>query len=300
MKNIENYTKDFNLNPSLFMFMLMLFLTLISFILGGIAGIFGVFFPSLLEEKNLSILNSIISIIGFLGPVALYIVIKKVKIKDIIPLNPLNLKNIFLIIFIGFSIIPLITLVSTIGDLFSKDIIFEQLYEEEINLNLFQTIFITAIVPPIIEEVAFRGAILSGYKKNSLLIGVLMSSLYFGMMHGNLNQFFYATVLGIFMAFLVKITNSIYSSILLHFIFNFKSVIALYFIDKFGNMSFNELNEPTTILDVRNWVIFFLISLPFLLLSIFLFIKNNKDEINKLKDENIIIKKILIKIRSIK
>ena len=117
-----------------------------------------------------------------------------------------------------------------------------------------------------------------------------MSSLYFGMMHGNLNQFFYATVLGIFMAFLVKITNSIYSSILLHFIFNFKSVIALYFIDKFGNMSFNELNEPTTILDVRNWVIFFLISLPFLLLSIFLFTKNNKDEINKLKDENIIIK----------
>ena len=82
MKNIENYTKDFNLNPSLFMFMLMLFLTLISFILGGIAGIFGVFFPSLLEEKNLSILNSIISIIGFLGPVALYIVIKKVKIKS--------------------------------------------------------------------------------------------------------------------------------------------------------------------------------------------------------------------------
>ncbi|WP_250278175.1 CPBP family intramembrane glutamic endopeptidase [[Clostridium] colinum] len=282
-----NEHKNSNLNPNLFMFILTLFSALATAILI----IIGILIPSLLEPKNSYILNPIVFTIYFILPILLYTILKKVKIKDIIPLNPLSLKNFILVIFISFSVIPLTDFVSSIGDVFFENIIIDELYQETSNLNLFQLLFTIALVPAIAEELAFRGVILSGYKKNSLITAMLMSSLYFGMMHGNLNQFVYTTLCGIFMAFLVKITNSIYSSMIMHFIFNARAGIFLYFLVKNNPATaFNELTKPTTIKYIKSVFIIFLISLPFLLLSIFLFIKNNKDEIKKLKDENIAIK----------
>ncbi|WP_250278174.1 CPBP family intramembrane glutamic endopeptidase [[Clostridium] colinum] len=281
-----NEPKNSNLNPNLFMFVLTLFAVLSVFIVP----ITKIIFPSLSNPKNSYILDTISSTFHFILPIALYIVFKKVKIKEIIPLNPLSLKNVFLIIFIGFSVIPFLMFISSIGDLFSKDIVSDILHEEASNLNLFQSLFTIALLPAIVEELAFRGAILSGYKKNSLLIGVLMSSLYFGMMHGNLNQFVYTTVLGIFMAFLVRITNSIYSSMIMHFIFNAKAAILIYLSVKYIPTSFDQPSTLSSFESVIIMFIIFLISLPLLLLSIFLFIKNNKNEIKKLKDENIAIK----------
>lgn len=117
-----------------------------------------------------------------------------------------------------------------------------------------------------------------------------MSSLYFGMMHGNLYQFSYTIVFGIFVAFIVKITNSIYSGMIMHFVSNFTDTIDTYIQIKINPQYVNEVEQITSISDIWHDFFRFLIVLPFLIFFIFLFIKNNKEEIKRLKDENIIIK----------
>ena len=62
---------------------------------------------------------------------------------------------------------------------------------------------------------------------------VLLSSLLFGLMHMNFNQAPYAFALGVAMAVLVEATGSLWSSVLMHVIFNAQSVLLMYFYQHF-------------------------------------------------------------------
>lgn len=52
----------------------------------------------------------------------------------------------------------------------------------------------------------------------------------FGCMHMNLNQFIYAFALGVYLAFLVEATGSVFSSMLAHFTLNATSTVMSYFL----------------------------------------------------------------------
>ena len=83
-----NYPK----NADRFMFLLMMFLIFIgNFVLLGILKLF----PNLLSTQNIWIIQSIFSVICFISPIILVLLIKKIKFKYIIPLKPLSLKNFF-------------------------------------------------------------------------------------------------------------------------------------------------------------------------------------------------------------
>ncbi|WP_250278173.1 CPBP family intramembrane glutamic endopeptidase [[Clostridium] colinum] len=275
-------------NANFFMFIIMIFTILIGNIL--LINLFSEIMPFMLKPENFWLLQSTYSIICFILPIILYVVFKKINIKEAIPLKPLSLKNIFITIIMSFSIMPLANLISAITDLFFKNEIVDSLYDSS-NLGLFKSLFSTAIIPAITEELAFRGVILSGYKKNSLLTGALISSFYFGIMHLTFTQLFFAIILGIFFTYLVRVTKSLYSSMLMHFLINSTSVISLYSLAKKSpDTVLNELSKQTTAIDILPFFVMFLLSLPFLLISIFLFIKVNKEEIKELKNENISIK----------
>ena len=274
-----NYPK----NADRFMFLLMIFLIFIgNVVLLSILKLF----PNLLSTQNIWISQSIFAIICFILPIILVLFIKKIKFKDIIPLNPLSLKNFFLIIFLSFTIQPMLQLIGAITNVFFKDEISDAIGLFA-SLSLPKALFVSALVPAITEELAFRGVILTGYKKTPVLIGVLMSSFYFGVMHFTISQLFYAIVGGIIFAYLVKITKSIYSSILMHFIFNGTQITIAHIAYKYTpNINEQISNLTYTFKDLMYPLIYFLFTLPLLLLSIFLFIICNKKEINKLKEEN--------------
>ena len=78
-------------------------------------------------------------------------------------------------------------------------------------------------------------------QKHSVIAGIVISALCFGLMHGNFNQIPYAVYLGIVFAFLVEATGSLLSSMLLHMLFNAFNTALLYiypvlidFLDKNG------------------------------------------------------------------
>ena len=82
-----------------------------------------------------------------------------------------------------------------------------------------------AILPAMCEEFVHRGMILGGtskaigYKK-----AIILSSVLFGLMHLNISQVFYATILGLLMGLVATMTRSIWPAVILHFTNNFVNV----------------------------------------------------------------------------
>ena len=83
----------------------------------------------------------------------------------------------------------------------------------------------TAIVPALCEEFLFRGAILSNLAPYGRGAAILFSSLLFGLMHQNLFQIIYTTVLGVVIGYVYVKTKSIWCCVLIHFINNGSSVL---------------------------------------------------------------------------
>ena len=86
--------------------------------------------------------------------------------------------------------------------------------------------FITiAIVPAFCEEFLFRGVILSNLMPYGKGLAIIVSSVFFGLMHGSFYQFLYTTAAGIILGTIYVVTDSIWASVLMHLINNSWSVL---------------------------------------------------------------------------
>lgn len=93
-----------------------------------------------------------------------------------------------------------------------------------------------ACVPAFVEEFLFRGVLLGVLRKYGDGFAILISSLLFGLMHGNIVQIPFAFIGGLALAFLVVYTGSIIPAIILHFANNFYSVLGDIITTQFGNL----------------------------------------------------------------
>lgn len=85
------------------------------------------------------------------------------------------------------------------------------------------------VLPAIVEESIFRGVILRSFGSQNAWKGILISSALFSLMHGSAQQTMYQFVIGIVLGLVAVKTNSIYPSMLLHFLNNAISVVLLFF-----------------------------------------------------------------------
>lgn len=84
----------------------------------------------------------------------------------------------------------------------------------------------TVLVAPVVEEILFRGIILSRLgKAMPVAPAVLLSALVFGLMHGQILWIAYAAFLGIILALVAVRTKSILATILLHVTFNLTGML---------------------------------------------------------------------------
>ncbi|MFQ6724293.1 MAG: lysostaphin resistance A-like protein [Clostridia bacterium] len=108
-------------------------------------------------------------------------------------------------------------------------------YDNSVNINLSvgKTIgiefLLTAIIPGICEEILHRGMFMRGCKKQGYTrYGLLFSSILFGLIHLNIQQFFYAMILGGLMGIVVIVSDSIYPAMIIHFMNNSLSIYFSY------------------------------------------------------------------------
>nr|WP_300003816.1 type II CAAX endopeptidase family protein [Tissierella sp.] len=92
--------------------------------------------------------------------------------------------------------------------------------------SLIPIILVVVILSPIVEEVIFRGIILDKLRGYGDKTAIMFTALTFGLLHGNLSQFFYAFVLGLIFGYIAIQTNTILYTIILHIAINlFGSVL---------------------------------------------------------------------------
>ncbi|MCH5376581.1 MAG: ABC transporter permease subunit [Planctomycetes bacterium] len=89
-----------------------------------------------------------------------------------------------------------------------------------------QVLLVIALAPAICEELAFRGFVLSGLRHlGSTTAAIVISSLFFGVTHGMLQQSLSAIALGIVLGFIAVRTGSLLPCIAFHFTHNGLSVM---------------------------------------------------------------------------
>lgn len=81
-----------------------------------------------------------------------------------------------------------------------------------------------AVVPPIIEEFLFRGAILGSLRKHGDALAIVVSAVMFGFAHSNFIQTPVTFLTGLVLAYLTVKTNSLIPAIIVHFVNNGSSV----------------------------------------------------------------------------
>lgn len=86
----------------------------------------------------------------------------------------------------------------------------------------------TAVMPAICEEFFFRGEIMRSYERLGPGAAVVVSAILFGLMHGNIEQVFFAFICGLVLGTCVMTTGSIWAGVVVHFFNNAYSLIISY------------------------------------------------------------------------
>jgi len=79
----------------------------------------------------------------------------------------------------------------------------------------------TAICAPIMEELVFRKLLINRTLRYGEGVSIILSGLMFGLFHGNLNQFVYTFVMGVFWGFIYVKTGRVLYTIIMHALMNF-------------------------------------------------------------------------------
>ena len=91
--------------------------------------------------------------------------------------------------------------------------------------GLILSIIGTAILPAYCEETLHRGMLLNGNSMVGMMKSIVISGVLFGLLHLNIEQFFYATIIGLFLGYICWGCCSIWPCIIVHFMNNFLSVL---------------------------------------------------------------------------
>lgn len=138
----------------------------------------------------------------------------------------------------------------------------------------FLSLIIMALLPAFCEELFMRGNVFAGLSTKSVWFGILMSALFFSLMHANPYQTVHQFGLGIVLAIVMILSDSLFACVLLHFFNNFVSITMTAY------MPF--VNEWYAKLGAYNWLVGIfsvLIGLVLLVILLYLFYKfGKKDE----------------------
>ncbi|MGN1208010.1 MAG: lysostaphin resistance A-like protein [Christensenellales bacterium] len=92
-------------------------------------------------------------------------------------------------------------------------------------LSFFVNILCVAILPALCEEFIHRGLLMRGmFNSISVKHALILSSICFGLMHLNITQVFYASILGLLIGFVSIVGKSIWPAVIIHFVNNFVNV----------------------------------------------------------------------------
>lgn len=166
--------------------------------------------------------------IGFIATIFIYSSIRKIDVLSLARINRgFNWRQLILLPFIAIATIlvflPLANLWSAFLNLIG--------YRGGVSVPLidnvglyFLSLLILAVIPAIGEEFLMRGCVFPGLSTRNIWFGILMSGLFFSLMHANPMQTVHQFGLGVVLAITLCLTGSIWCGVIIHFLNNFISL----------------------------------------------------------------------------
>ena len=159
-------------------------------------------------------------------PLVLWIFMKRRSFSDFLEHKPMDITTVTIIIVFSFLIQPAMMFISGFTGLFFPNIIAD--FVTDMGQHPFWLLLLAiAITPAIVEEVIFRGYIQRAYSGFDIKKAAIVNGIFFGIIHMNMQQFFYAFFMGVIFAYIVYYTKSILAAIISHFLVNASQVALL-------------------------------------------------------------------------
>lgn len=184
------------------------------------------------------LLGSILQIgLMFILPVFLFSILKKQKPLQTLKhygYKKISIKAIIISIIIGLIVFVLNMCIASFFNFVITLLGYEKLGTATTSTEyplymLFVNLLMTAVLPAICEETTHRGLLLKNYSSLGFKKAILISGLLFGLTHLNIEQFFYATLIGFLLGIITVLCGNIFPAIIIHFINNAINVLISYF-----------------------------------------------------------------------
>lgn len=150
------------------------------------------------------------------------------------PLGPARFFQVYLIVLALMYLTNMATLAVTalIGLLRGESVVnpVEQMESYPVAL----TTLLGCVIAPVTEELMFRKLLLDRLRPYGEKFAVVASALCFGLFHGNLNQVFYAFVIGLAFAYVALRTGRLWQVMLLHAMVNSISALVIPLLEPLG------------------------------------------------------------------
>lgn len=161
------------------------------------------------------------------APGAVYLIAGHRNYARAVRLKPIRLGTFFWLILFTVCVMPVMSMVNAISMLFVENTTTSMMSTVTTEHSYLLSMLLIALLPCVFEESVYRGLFYNEYRKAAPAAGMFLSALLFGLMHGNLNQFSYAFLMGIIFALVIEATDSILSSMIMHFLINGFSVTVM-------------------------------------------------------------------------
>ena len=95
--------------------------------------------------------------------------------------------------------------------------------------NYFISLFTSALIPAVVEELLFRGIIFKGLKQHGKSFSIVLTTIIFAVYHMSISQTIYPLLFGLLLTLVTYKENNVLYCILMHFINNFAALTISYF-----------------------------------------------------------------------
>lgn len=164
--------------------------------------------------------------LSILIPVLVYIICTKGDCIRAIHLKKIKIENALIVVIISWLCMPVASFLNVISMMFAQNHVAASI-DSLVDNSFIVNIVMIAVVPAILEEIAYRGIVFYGLRQYGIVAAAVVSGVLFGLNHMNLNQFLYAAFLGIMLALMDEASDSIFASMIMHFVFNINTVILI-------------------------------------------------------------------------
>lgn len=109
--------------------------------------------------------------------------------------------------------------------------------------------FMLVVIAPVFEEFVYRGVLMSELKPYGNGLAIFVTGILFGMAHANFQQLFYTAAMGICLGYIANVTDSIFTTTILHSMSNGVSGILILLMSTNGVQEFILRGNPGAIPD---------------------------------------------------